>query len=85
MISYLIKMMTDVLHQDDADHVCRLISKNTVRRSSRMYFVSNRFVILFNDDYDICIVKYKTDVVPLFVFTDEDSVGRIKKRLTEEK
>lgn len=85
MISYLIKMMTDFLYQDDTDHVCKLISKNTVRKSNRMYFISNGFVVLFDDDCKICIVKYKTDVVPLFVFTDEDSVSRIKKRLTEEK
>lgn len=85
MISSLIKMMIDSFAQDDVAHVCRLISKSKVSRLNRMYFLSRGLVLLFDEDHQICIVKYKTDIVPLFVFKDEDSISRIKNMLMEAK
>lgn len=83
MIFFLIKMMTNFFIQDDVAYLCKIISCNKIRRSNRMYFISNGMVIFFDYNLDICIVKYKNDIVPLFVFKDKDSVGKIKKKLLE--
>lgn len=75
--------MINFFEQDDIAYICRIISSNKIRRSNRMYFISNGMVIVFNHSFDTCIVKYKMDIVPLFIFTDEDSLGRIKQKLLE--
>jgi hypothetical protein len=76
-------MITNFFLHDDVAYLCKILSNNKIRKSNRMYFISNGMVIFFNYNLDICIVKYKNDIVPLFVFKDEDSVGKIKKKLLE--
>jgi hypothetical protein len=85
MIYYLIKMMINSFAQDDVAYVCRLISNSKINRLNRIFFLSNNLLIIFDHNYEICIVKHKTDVVPLFIFEDEDSISKIKKMLLEAK
>lgn len=83
MIFFLIKTMTNFFTQDDVAHLCKIIARNKIRRSNRMYFISNGMVIFFDYSFDTCIVKYRNDIVPLFVFSDKDSVSKIKQKLLE--
>ena len=77
--------MIKSLAQDDVDHVCSIIAKSSIKKTNRMYFLRKGLIVLFDENYEICIVKYKSDVVPLFVFKDENSISRIKKKLLEAK
>ena len=85
MISFLIETMINSLAQNDADYICRRIASSKVSKSSRIYFLSKGLAILFDNDHKTCVVKYKTDVVPLFVFRDSYSVSKIKNMLLEAK